>query len=173
MLQELQEVRLVVELLNRGHVVKAIVRSPEKLPSFIREHDAFKMIQGSVLELDNKAIAKHVKGCDAVASCLGHNLSLKGIYGHPRKLVTDTTQELCESIMASFSEYPIKFVLMNTAGNRNPDRNEEVSVGQKCVLGLLRLALPPVVDNENAAEYLRTTIGKKQSSNRMVGCKAR
>ena len=49
---------------------------------------------------------------------------------------------------------------MNTAGNRNRDLNEPISFGQRFVIGLIRLLLPPQVDNEKAAEYLRTQIGQ-------------
>ena len=49
---------------------------------------------------------------------------------------------------------------MNTTGNRNRDLNEPTSFGQKCVIGILRLLLPPHVDNEKAADYLRTQIGQ-------------
>jgi len=49
---------------------------------------------------------------------------------------------------------------MNTAGNSNRDLHEPISFGQQCVIGLLRLLLPPHVDNENAADYLRTKIGE-------------
>jgi hypothetical protein len=49
---------------------------------------------------------------------------------------------------------------MNTTGNRNRDLDERISFGQKCVIGLLRLVLPPHVDNENAADYLRMNIGQ-------------
>jgi hypothetical protein len=54
---------------------------------------------------------------------------------------------------------------MNTSGNRNRDLNEPISFGQKCVIGLLRLLLPPHVDNEKAADFLRTQIGQK---NRLI-----
>ena len=57
-------------------------------------------------------------------------------------------------------EEPTKFLLMNTAGNSNRDLHEPISLGQRCVIELLRLRLPPHVDNENAADYLRTEIGK-------------
>lgn len=63
-------------------------------------------------------------------------------------------------IIKNTSLRPIKFVLMNTAGNSNRDLDEPVSVGQKIVIGLLRLLLPPHPDNENAADYLRKQIGK-------------
>jgi hypothetical protein len=49
---------------------------------------------------------------------------------------------------------------MNTTGNRNRDLNEPISFAQKCVIGLLRWLLPPHVDNEKAADYLRTQIGQ-------------
>jgi hypothetical protein len=109
-------------------------------------------------------MAQHLQGCSAVASCLGHELNLKGIYGPPRRLVTDAARRLCNAIKANTSEKPIKFVLMNTAGNSNRDLQEPMSFGQRFVLGLLRLLLPPHVDNEKAADYLRTSIGRNNST---------
>ena len=52
---------------------------------------------------------------------------------------------------------------MNTTGNRNRDVNEPISFAQKCVIVLLRLLLPPHVDNEKAADFLRTKIVKNES----------
>ena len=49
---------------------------------------------------------------------------------------------------------------MNTTGNRNRDLPEPISFAQKCVIGLLRLLLPPHVDNEKAADFLRTEIAQ-------------
>ncbi len=85
---------LTQELLNRGHRVKVIVRSAERLPAAIREHENLTVIQAAILDLSDGELAQHVSGCDAVASCLGHNLTVKGIYGHPRRLVTDATRRL-------------------------------------------------------------------------------
>lgn len=154
-------VRLVEELLNRDQFVKVIVRSPEKLPETIRYHKRLSVIRASILELSNKELEKHVADCNAVASCLGHNATFKGVYGKPRLLVTETTQRLCSAIKATKSEVPIKFILMNTVANRNRNINESISFAQRCIIGLLRLALPPHLDNEKAAEYLRTTIGQR------------
>ncbi len=100
----------------------------------------------------------------AVVSCLGHNLSFKGIFGHPRSLVTDATQRLCNAIQSTRSENSAKFLLMNTTGNRNRDIEEQISLAQKCVIGLLRLLLPPHLDNELAADYLRTKIGQRDTN---------
>ncbi len=151
---------LTEELLNRGQLVKVIVRSPDKLPAAVKNHDNLTVIQASVLDLSDAELAKHTKGCDAVVSCLGHNMTFKGMYGHPRKLVTDATRRLCEAIQANRPEKPTKFVLMNTTGNRNRDLNEPISFTEKFVVGLLRLLLPPHSDNEQAADYLRSKIGQ-------------
>ncbi|MBZ0300716.1 MAG: SDR family oxidoreductase [Anaerolineae bacterium] len=151
---------LVKQLLNRGQNVRVIVRSPDKLPEEVRNHDHLSLICASVLDLSDAEIAQHVSGCGAVALCLGHTMSLKGIYGHPRRLVTDATRRLCEAIQSNKPEEPVRLVLMNTTGNTNRDIPERVSFPQQCVLGFLRLALPPHVDNEKAADYLRTEIGK-------------
>ncbi len=151
---------LVEQLLNRGQHVKVIVRSPDKLPEVLRNNDHLTLISASILELSDLEMAQQVKGCDAVASCLGHNLNLKGIYGQPRRLVTDATRRLCNAIKTNTSEKPTRFVLMNTTGNRNRDLLEPISLAQKLVIGLIRLLLPPQVDNEEAAEYLRTAIGQ-------------
>jgi nucleoside-diphosphate-sugar epimerase len=152
----------VKDLLNRGHEVKAIVRSPDRLPADLTNdhHDHLTVICASVLELSDAELAEHVEGCDAVASCLGHNLSFKGLFGHPRRLVTEATRRLCEAVKANGPDASTKFVLMNTAGNSNRDLVEPISFAQRCVIGLLRLLLPPHVDNEQAADFLRTSIGQ-------------
>ncbi|PWI29551.1 NAD-dependent epimerase [Flavobacteriaceae bacterium LYZ1037] len=156
--------KLVEQLLIQNHTVKVIVRSPEKLPESWKTNDNLKIIGASILELTDIEMRDIVSDCDAVASCLGHNLTFKGIYGQPRKLVTDATRRLCNAIQSNNQKRPTKFVLMNTTGNRNRDLNESISFAQKCVIGLLRLLLPPHVDNEKAADYLRTQIGQNNES---------
>tara|TARA_R110002096_G_scaffold318022_3_gene512395 strand:+ start:1082 stop:1825 length:744 start_codon:yes stop_codon:yes gene_type:complete len=155
--------RLIVEdLLGRGQEVVAVVRSPEKLPEHLRSHAGLTIVTGSILELGDGEIAEHLAGCDAVASCLGHSLNFAGLFGNPRRLVRDTARRLCEAAQRKQGNAPgspVKFVLMNTAGNSNRDLNEPISLGQKCIIGLLRALLPPHSDNEDAADYLRTTFG--------------
>ena len=155
---------LVEQLLNRGQHVRVIVRSPDKLPELLTSNGNLSVIRASVLELSDAEMSQHVSGCRAVALCLGHNMSLKGIYGHPRRLVTDATRRLCNAIKANKSEEPTKVVLMNTAGNSNRDLHEPISFGQRCVIALLRLLLPPQVDNEKAADYLRVKIGQNDGA---------
>ncbi len=156
--------QLVEQLLIEKHKVKVIVRSPEKLRESWKTNEDLQIIPASILELSNNEMSEIVYDCQAVASCLGHNLTWKGIYGKPRRLVTDATRRLCNAIKSNNLQSPTKFVLMNTTGNSNRDLNEPISFAQKCVIGLLRLLLPPHVDNEKAADYLRTQIGQNNNA---------
>jgi nucleoside-diphosphate-sugar epimerase len=155
---------LVRQLLDRGQRVRAIVRSTDKLPESLKNHDRLSLIRASLLSLSDADLARHVSGCEAVASCLGHTMSVRGLFGHPRRLVADATRRLCEAIRANKPDRPIRFVLMNTAGNSNRDLDERVSPGQRCVIWLLRRLLPPHVDNEQAADYLRVTVGREDAA---------
>jgi len=153
---------LVRELLQRGHTVRAIARSPEKLTGFLGgDPERLAQLRASLLDLSQEELVRQVAGCDAVASCLGHNLSWKGIYGPPRRLVTDAARRLCEAIRASEPAKPVRYVLMNSAGVRNRDLDEPATTAERIAIGLLRLLLPPHVDNEQAADFLRTQIGQR------------
>ncbi len=155
---------LVEQLVERGCHVKAIVRSLDGLPVSLQECEAVSTVCASVLDRSDAELAEHVHGCAAVVSCLGHNMTFRGIYGQPRRLVTDATRRLCNAIGTNISEEPTRFVLMNATGNCNRDLDETISFSQKCILALLRLLLPPHVDNENAADYLRTEIGQNDDA---------
>ncbi|AXI46479.1 NAD-dependent epimerase [Sulfitobacter sp. SK012] len=151
---------LVEELLNRGQTVKIVVRSLDSLPKAIKTHANLVVIEASILDISDAEMARHVRGCHAVVSCLGHNLTFRGLFGGPHRLVADATRRLCDAIRANEPAGPIKFILMNTTGNSNRDLNERISLAQKCVIGLLRVLLPPHLDNEKAADYLRINVGQ-------------
>lgn len=151
---------LVGQLLERGESVRVIVRTDSNLSSAMKSHAGLSITYANLLDMSDSEMARHARGCDAVVSCLGHNMTFKGIYGHPRRLVTDATRRLCNAIKSNRPELALRFVLMNTAGNSNRNLEEPVSLAQKCVIWLLRQLLPPHADNENAADYLRTVIGQ-------------
>lgn len=155
---------LVQQLLERGHGVKAIVRSPEKLPDQLANHHQLTVVHRSLLDLSDSEMAEHVRDCGAIASCLGHNLTFRGVFGPPRRLVTEATQRLCDAVKANSPAEPTRLVLMNTAGNSNRDLDERVSFAQRCVVGLVRWCVPPHADNEQAADYLRTAIGQRDAA---------
>lgn len=152
--------RLVEHLTEMGHEVKVMVRPTSNIPADWNDNNRITIIKGSVSEMTVDEMATHITDCDAVASCLGHNLSWKGIYGKPRKLVTDAISLVCKAIESNAPKRPVRVVLMNTAGNQNRDLKERLSIREKMLLGIIRLLLPPHPDNEKAADHLRVNIGQ-------------
>jgi len=151
---------LVEQLINRGETVVAIVRSAERLPERLRSHDNVSVVEANLLDLSDAETAEYVKGCTAIASCLGHNLTLRGVFGPPRKLVRDAVAKLCSAIGAVNPGHKTKFVLMNTTAYGNPDSDDPAPIPRRLVIWLLRHLLPPQSDNEQAADYLRIEIGR-------------
>lgn len=151
---------LVEQLLNRGETVKIIVRTKTNLTEVLNSHENLSIIRASVLDLSDAEMAQHVKGCTAVASCLGHS----AIFGPPRRLVAEATRRLCQAIERNKPETAVKFILMSTAGYVNKDMSEQISLAQTGVIWLVRLLLPPHVDNEEAADFLRTEIGRQNKA---------
>ena len=150
---------LVEQLLKKGVAVRAVVRSAGKLDEAVRSDPHLKLTEASLLDLGDTELANLVKGCDAVASCLGHNLTFKGLFGKPRLLVTEAVRRLCAAINANSPAKHVRFVLMNTTAVRNKDLNEARNLGEHVVNGLLFAFLPPHRDNTLSARYLRKTIG--------------
>jgi nucleoside-diphosphate-sugar epimerase len=151
---------LVRQLLDRGEDVRVLVRSPDALPEELRANPRLAVTAGSVLDIDDATFARQVEGCSAVASCLGHTLSMRGIFGPPRRLVADAIRRACEAIVATRPAAPVRFVLMNTAGVANRDLNERRPPIERAILSVLGVVLPPHADNGKATEYLRRTVGR-------------
>lgn len=151
---------LVDKLVKSGQQVKVIVRSTASIPETWENNSQISIIESELTKISTDEMAKYLEDCDAVASCLGHRLTLRGIWGKPRRLVTDSVKVACKAIVQNDMNKPIKFVLMNTSGNVNRDREEKVSFLQNLVLHLLRIFLPPQADNEEAANFLRLAIGQ-------------
>lgn len=151
---------LVGQLLEMGHEVKVIVRPTSLIPMEWEEDERVSVIKDHVHQMTPEEMARHLEDCAAVASCLGHNLTWKGIFGEPRKLVRDSIRVVCDAITTSSPSEAKKVILMNTVGHRNRDLDEKVSLGERIVIGLIRLLIPPQSDNEAAAEYLRLDIGQ-------------
>lgn len=153
---------LVEQLINSGNNVKIIIRPSSNIPNRWNNHGSITIIRKNITELSVEETAHHLTACDSVAFCLGHNMTWKGIFGHPKTLVADTVRLFCEAILSTQPGTPMKFVLMNTVGYRNMDLHEKISFAQKIVMTIIRTLLPPHSDNEAAADFLRTKIGKKE-----------
>ena len=155
---------LVEQLLNQGERVKIIVRSINDVPSVLKRHDQLTMTEASLLDMTDAQLLAQVHSCRAVVSTLGHNLTLEGMFGQPRRLVTNSAQRLCQAIEKAKANAPVKYILMNTTGNQNRQADESVSIAQSFVIGLIRHLIPPHADNEEAAAYLQSHFGANQTS---------
>ena len=153
--------RYVLEqLLDRGITVRAIVRSGAKLPPGAAGNPNLTVVEASLLSLTDEDLQRHLRGCDAVISCLGHVLNLKGIFGPPRDLVTRATTRLCRGIEALQPAKPVKFILMTSVSvNRPGGLDTRRGALEKAFMWMLRGALPPAQDNQRAAGFLHDNIG--------------
>lgn len=154
---------LVARLLAKDHAVRVVVRSPQKFSAAILENPNITVVSANILDLEAEALSEQVKGCDAVVSCLGHTVDVKGMFGQPRRLCTEAVSRLCGAIEQDEPTTPVKFILMNTVGVKNSDLNEQRSLMDRGVLTVLHHALPPHRDNETAAEHLFLNVGKNSA----------
>jgi nucleoside-diphosphate-sugar epimerase len=126
------------------------------------------IIEASLLDMTDADIEQHVKETDVVISCLGHEMSLKSFYGHARRLCTDAARRLTQAIVkTSTTDKPRKFIMMNSASvihATDPIR----SWSDRTLLALLRWTIPPVADNQEAADYLFENLKPNSSTSRLV-----
>ncbi|MFQ3262034.1 NAD(P)-dependent oxidoreductase [Reinekea sp.] len=147
--------RLAQQLLQRGHTVVAIARSQGLLTKALLEHPELSLKIGSIGDIPDSELVSLLEGCDAIGCCLGHNLSAKGIWGHPRRLVLDIVKRMYRlALEKSNVDKPVRFVLMGSNGVIHPDGQDQNKCADRAVLTALRYILPPHRDNELAAEYL-------------------
>lgn len=153
--------RLLVEiLLNKGIEVIAIVRSTNSLTNVIEPQPGLKIVEADISKMPENELALLIEECEAVLCCLGHNLTFKGMFGHPRRLVTNAIKKVTKVIETLNANNKTKIILMNTTGNSNRDIPEKPPFSQRLVIFILRYLLPPHADNENAADFLRLQVGQ-------------
>ena len=150
---------LIADLLKRDTEVTAIVRTSSSLKKAFESYLNYHEVLASISEMSNNELSPLLEDCDVVLSCLGHNLNFRGIFGEPRRLVTNTIDKVCRVIESLKPDKKVKVILMNTTGNSNRDIPERPPLSQRLVISILRLLLPPHVDNEQAADFLRTGVG--------------
>jgi nucleoside-diphosphate-sugar epimerase len=151
---------LVADLLKRDTEVTAIVRTSSSLKNTFERYPNYREVTAGITEMSDNALSPLLKDCEVVLSCLGHTLDLRGLFGEPRRLVTNTIEKLTRVIETLRPDKKVKVILMNTTGNSNRDIPEKPPLSQRFVISILRLLLPPHVDNEQAADFLRTYVGQ-------------
>jgi hypothetical protein len=161
--------RVLEQLLGRGVSVRAIVRSAGRLPVGVAANPSLTVIEADLLSLSGDELRRHVAGCDAVVSCLGHTITLKGVFGPPRDLVTQAVSRVCGAIEALHPAEPVKFILMSTVSVNRPDRADtRRGNGERAMLWVLRGLVPPARDNQSAADFLSGSVGTRSPFARWV-----
>ena len=152
--------RVLQQLLGRGISVRVIVRSARSLPAAAAKDPNLAVVEASLLSLGDEELRRQVLGCDAVISCLGHVLSLKGIFGPPRDLITLATTRLCRGIGALQPVRPVKFILMSSVSVNQPGGlDTRRGMFERAIVWMLRGMVPPAMDNQLAADFLHDDIG--------------
>lgn len=173
---------VVRQLLQQGKQVRVIVRSKERMMDALKNADGKQELlsndiveknlivkEASLLDLSDEELQEQVQGVQAVVSCLGHNMDMKGIFDKPRRLVTDAVRKLTtamEKTTTNITPQKPKFILMGSDGVANPaGTDDKRSFVERALLCILRQLIPPHADNEDAAAYLynynRDSSGKK------------
>ena len=90
--------RVLQQLLGRGVRVRAVVRSAERLPADVADDPRLKAVVADLLAMSDAEVRELVDGCDVVISCLGHTISLRGVFGPPHDLVTRSVERVYRAI---------------------------------------------------------------------------
>lgn len=152
--------RALVQLLDRGVPVVAIVRSAGRLPTGVVGNPSLTVVETDLLSVPVATLAEHLRGCEAVISCLGHTLSLRGVFGPPRDLVEHAVRSVRAAAVAVEPPTPIRLALMSSVSVNRPDKaDQHRGSGQRALLGILRGLVPPARDNQRAADFLAHQVG--------------
>jgi nucleoside-diphosphate-sugar epimerase len=152
--------KLVVQQLVKKNIqVRLVARESAIIPSQILDDKSIEIIKGNINDFEIAKIKDLVKDCDSVICCLGHNISLNGIFGSPRKLVSNTVAKIIEALHSL--NLNKKFILMSTTAYTNKKISEKNTLGEKIIFSLLKVLLPPHKDNMLAADHLVYKLGSK------------
>lgn len=147
--------RVLLELLARGVRVRAVVRSAARLPDVSAGKALLSVHEVDTLALDDDALSELLAGADAVVSCLGHTISLRGVFGPPRDLVTRAVRMVMRGAGSRHAAEPLRLILMSSVSVHLPDRGDRRrGAAERLFLWALRGLVPPARDNQRAADVL-------------------
>ena len=157
--------RVLEQLLDRGAGVRAVVRDASRLPAGVRTHPGVSVTEADLLTLSASQVGDLARGCDAVVSCLGHTISIRGVLGPPYDLVERALRMVCGQISAgrdpgTGDAPPVRVVLMSSVSVNPPGRGDPGrGAGQRAFLAATRALVPPARDNQRAADYVHEELG--------------
>lgn len=147
---------VVTQLLKQGIHVKALTRNEEIFDS-IKDGEHIEVLKASILDVDAQILKHYLSDVDAVISCLGHNTTLKGLFGKPYTLVVDALIRVVNSLNENSKS--IKIIWLNTTACINKLQSEKFKSSENFVMKIMRFLLPPQRDNELSLGYLIDTVG--------------
>jgi len=150
---------VVMQLIKRQINIRVVVREGAILSAEILDNPLVEIGRGNIAEYNDSEMISLLQDCNAMVSCLGHNITIRGIFGKPRNLVFDTIRNISK-IVTEKADKKVKLILMSTTGYTNTITGEKNSLGERIILSILKLLLPPHRDNVKAANYLHEEIGK-------------
>ncbi len=151
--------RVLQQLLDRGLHVRALVRSADRLPAGVADDPRLTVVVADLVALSDDQIEEHVAGCDAVISCLGHTISLQGVFGPPRDLVCRAVERVYRAIRRLEPAQPVKLILMSSVSVHRPaDLDTRRGRFEAAGVWMLRGLVPPARDNQRAADFLHEVI---------------
>src|SRR6056297_1857888 len=125
---------VVMQLIKRKIPTRILVRKTAVLPKEIIEDSLIETVTGNINELNQAETDQLVQNCNVIISCLGHNISLKGMFGQPRYLVLDAIRRVCERAGKNANKNTnkkAKIILMSTTGYTNTLLGEKNSLGER------------------------------------------
>lgn len=152
--------QVLTQLLDRGVPVRAIVRTADRLPPGAVGRPSLTVLEADLLTLSTDQLREHLDGCDVVISCLGHTISPRGIFGKPRDLVERAVRNVRAAVAASAPTDPVRLILMSSVSVNQPGHADtRRGRGQRAILAVLRVVVPPTGDNQRAADFLASDVG--------------
>lgn len=151
---------VVSQLLERNISTKIVVRESATISDKIAAAKNIEIVKGNIDSFSSGRIQELLRDCDSVVCCLGHNISFKGLFGHPRKLVANAVKKITAAIAADNTAR--KFILMSTTAYTNKDQGEKNTFGEKLIFLLLEILLPPHKDNMLAGDHLVYEVGASE-----------
>lgn len=151
---------VVSQLLERNISARIVIRESATIPDKIIEDKNIEIVKGNIDSFSTGKLRDLMVDCDSIVCCLGHNISFKGIFGQPHKLVLNAVKKITAAI-ASYDAAK-KFILMSTTAYTNKNQGEKNTFGEKLVFSLLEIVLPPHKDNILAGDHLVYEVGASE-----------
>ena len=151
--------RVLQQLLARGVSVRAVVRSAERLPAGVADDPRLTVVVADLPSMSDEDVREQVDGCYVVISCLGHTISLQGVFGRPRDLVCRSVERVYRATRELRPAQPVKLILMSSVSvNRDGGLDTRRGRFERAVVWTLRGLIPPARDNQRAADFLQDVI---------------